>query len=57
MMQRSAPVMWIRGGTSKSGYFLKDHLPQDVTSRDALLLSVMGSPDPLQIDGMAARTR
>jgi 4-oxalomesaconate tautomerase len=44
--------MWMRGGTSKGGYFLKADLPADITARDALLLRVMGSPDPRQIDGM-----
>ena len=44
--------MWMRGGTSKGGYFLRDDLPADVAERDALLLRVMGSPDPCQIDGM-----
>lgn len=41
--------MWMRGGTSKGGYFLADDLPSD---RDAFLLGVMGSPDARQIDGM-----
>ncbi|MCW1402635.1 4-oxalomesaconate tautomerase [Novosphingobium sp. MW5] len=49
---RSAPCMWMRGGTSKGGYFLKDDLPADTAERDAFLLAVMGSPDPRQIDGM-----
>ena len=44
--------MWMRGGTSKGGYFLKGDLPADVARRDAFLLRVMGSPDPRQIDGM-----
>ncbi len=44
--------MWMRGGTSKGGYFLKNDLPADVAARDAFLLGVMGSPDPRQIDGM-----
>lgn len=44
--------MWMRGGTSKGGYFLGTDLPHDPASRDALLLRVMGSPDPRQIDGM-----
>ena len=48
----SAPVMWMRGGTSKGGFFLASDLPQDVAERDAFLLGVMGSPDPRQIDGM-----
>jgi 4-oxalomesaconate tautomerase len=41
--------MWMRGGTSKGGYFLADDLPED---RDAFLLRVLGSPDARQIDGM-----
>lgn len=48
----SAPCMWMRGGTSKGGYFLKGDLPADPATRDAFLLAVMGSPDPVQIDGM-----
>ena len=44
--------MWMRGGTSKGGFFLADDLPTDTAARDAFLLGVMGSPDPRQIDGM-----
>lgn len=44
--------MWMRGGTSKGGYFLRDDLPADERARDAFLLRAFGSPDPLQIDGM-----
>ncbi len=44
--------MWMRGGTSKGGFFLKEDLPADTAARDALLLRAMGSPDPRQIDGM-----
>ena len=51
-MANSAPVMWMRGGTSKGGYFLAGDLPADPGTRDAFLFSVMGSPDPRQIDGM-----
>ena len=46
------PCMWMRGGTSKGGYFLARDLPADSAARDAFLLSVMGSPDPRQIDGL-----
>src|SRR3546814_624777 len=42
----------MRGGTSKGAYFLARDLPGDQAARDALLLSVMGSPDPRQIDGI-----
>ncbi|MBI4998456.1 MAG: 4-oxalomesaconate tautomerase, partial [Rhodocyclales bacterium] len=44
--------MWMRGGTSKGGYFLADDLPTDAAARDKFLLGVMGSPDKRQIDGM-----
>ena len=44
--------MWMRGGTSKGGYFLASDLPAATAERDALLLRLMGSPDPRQIDGM-----
>jgi 4-oxalomesaconate tautomerase len=44
--------MWMRGGTSKGGYFLAGDLPQDKAARDAFLLGVMGSPDARQIDGL-----
>jgi 4-oxalomesaconate tautomerase len=44
--------MWMRGGTSKGSYFLKDDLSADPAERDAFLLRVMGSPDARQIDGM-----
>lgn len=51
-MQSSAPVMWMRGGTSKGGFFLASDLPSDPAERDEFLLRVMGSPDARQIDGM-----
>lgn len=46
------PCTWMRGGTSKGAYFLQENLPTDIAERDALLLSIMGSPDPRQIDGI-----
>nr|PPQ62385.1 4-oxalomesaconate tautomerase [Streptomyces sp. QL37] len=42
----------MRGGTSKGAYFLADDLPRDPAARDELLLRIMGSPDPRQIDGL-----
>lgn len=42
----------MRGGTSKGAVFVADDLPTDPAERDALLLAVMGSPDPRQIDGV-----
>ena len=49
---------YLRGGTSKGVFFRQDDLPtaaqQPGPARDALLLRVLGSPDPYgkQIDGM-----
>ena len=48
-MSDSVRCMWMRGGTSKGGYFLAEDLPAD---RDAFLMRIMGSPDARQIDGM-----
>ena len=45
-------AMQMRGGTSKGLYFLAGDLPADPDERDQLLLRVMGSPDPRQIDGL-----
>jgi 4-oxalomesaconate tautomerase len=44
--------MLMRGGTSKGAFFLASDLPDDAAERDRILLGVMGSPDPTQIDGV-----
>ncbi|POM23180.1 4-oxalomesaconate tautomerase [Actinomadura rubteroloni] len=46
------PCMLMRGGTSKGAYFRAEDLPADPAERNALLLRIMGSPDPRQIDGL-----
>ena len=51
-VQDGIPCLWMRGGTSKGAYFLAADLPTDPAARDALLLRIMGSPDPNQIDGI-----
>ncbi|MCF5714473.1 MULTISPECIES: 2-methylaconitate cis-trans isomerase PrpF [Pseudomonas syringae group] len=56
------PATYMRGGTSKGVFFRLADLPQDAQTpgpaRDALLLRVIGSPDPYekQIDGMGGAT-
>ncbi|MGF1596848.1 MAG: 4-oxalomesaconate tautomerase [Acidimicrobiales bacterium] len=45
-------AMLMRGGTSKGLLVLEADLPAEVGERDDLLLRVMGSPDPRQIDGV-----
>lgn len=44
--------MLMRGGSSKGAFFLAQDLPADPSERDSLLVRVMGSPDPRQIDGV-----
>lgn len=51
-MNEGIPCMWMRGGTSKGAYFASSDLPADPEARNALLLHLMGSPDPHQIDGL-----
>ena len=50
--QTAVPCVLMRGGTSKGTYFLASDLPADPATRDRVLLAVMGSPDPRQIDGV-----
>ena len=44
--------MLMRGGTSKGAYFRSQDLPGDPAERDDLILRIVGSPDPRQIDGI-----
>jgi 2-methylaconitate isomerase len=50
------PVVLMRGGTSKGVFVHERDLPPDGPERDALLLSLMGSPDPMQLDGLGGTT-
>jgi probable AcnD-accessory protein PrpF len=60
--QIKVPATYMRGGTSKGVFFRLQDLPeaaqQPGSARDALLLRVIGSPDPYgkQIDGMGGAT-
>lgn len=52
MSQRSVHASLMRGGTSKGLVVRGDELPSDTGERDSLLLALMGSPDPREIDGL-----
>jgi probable AcnD-accessory protein PrpF len=60
--QIKIPATYMRGGTSKGVFFRLQDLPERAqlpgATRDALLLRVIGSPDPYgkQIDGMGGAT-
>lgn len=49
---KGIPCLYLRGGTSKGAFFLAADLPADREERDNLLLRIMGTPDPRQIDGL-----
>lgn len=52
MTQTSIPCLFMRGGTSRGPFFDRADLPGDFSTRDRVLLAVMGSPDRRQIDGL-----
>ncbi len=60
--QIKIPATYMRGGTSKGVFFSLTDLPEAAqvpgSARDAILLRVIGSPDPYgqQIDGMGGAT-
>jgi 2-methylaconitate isomerase len=60
--QIKIPATYMRGGTSKGVFFRLQDLPESCqtpgAARDALLLRVIGSPDPYgkQIDGLGGAT-
>ena len=60
--QRRIPATYMRGGTSKGVFFRLQDLPPEAqtpgAARDALLLRVIGSPDPYgkHTDGMGGAT-
>lgn len=50
--QAPLPFALIRGGTSKAVFLRGADLPPPGKSRDQTILSLFGSPDPRQIDGL-----
>ncbi len=50
--QAGLPFVLMRGGTSKAVFLRGSSLPGDPETRDAIILSLFGSPDPRQVDGL-----
>ena len=46
------PVTLMRGGTSKGVFLRLDALPPPGPMRDRFVLALLGSPDPMQLDGL-----
>ena len=51
-VSEAVACMLMRGGTSKGAFFASGDLPVDPAERDDLILRIVGSPDPRQIDGI-----
>jgi 2-methylaconitate cis-trans-isomerase PrpF len=50
--QRRVRCVLMRGGTSRGLYVMRNELPRDPDLRDRVILSMYGSPDIRQIDGI-----
>ncbi len=46
------PLVLMRGGTSKGVFVSDDALPGAGPERDRAILALLGSPDPMQLDGL-----
>ena len=52
MIQTAIPFLFLRGGTSRGPYICRSDLPQDRDALSDVLVSVMGSGHPINIDGI-----
>jgi 2-methylaconitate cis-trans-isomerase PrpF len=52
MTQKAIPFLFMRGGTSRGPYLRKTDLPQDRTALSEVLVALIGSGHPLNIDGI-----
>ena len=52
MTQTGVPYVFMRGGTSRGPYFRRDELPDDLDELAQVLIAVVGSGHPLNIDGL-----
>ena len=52
--QQSLECAIVRGGTSKGVFIREDEVPDE--NRDEAILSLFGSPDDRQIDGLGGAT-
>ena len=52
MTQTAIPFLFLRGGTSRGPYFNRAVLPEDLDTLARVLVAVVGSGQPLNIDGI-----
>lgn len=56
MMQIGIPFLFMRGGTSRGPYFKRSDLPEDLDRLSKVLISLVGSGHPNNIDGIGGGT-
>jgi 2-methylaconitate cis-trans-isomerase PrpF len=52
MTQTGIPFLFLRGGTSRGPFFKRSDLPEDQARLSTVLISLLGSGHPLNIDGI-----
>ncbi|MDB4054310.1 4-oxalomesaconate tautomerase, partial [Octadecabacter sp.] len=52
MTQTAIPFLFMRGGTSRGPYLNRADLPQDIDALAQVLVAMVGSGHPLNIDGI-----
>ena len=52
LTQTAIPYLFMRGGTSRGPYFRREDLPGDLDTLARVLIAVIGSGHPLNIDGI-----
>ncbi len=56
MAQTGIPFLFMRGGTSRGPYLRRDQLPEDMDRLAAVLVAMVGSGHPINIDGIGGGT-
>ncbi|MTH99104.1 4-oxalomesaconate tautomerase [Roseibium sp. RKSG952] len=56
MLQTSVPFVFMRGGSSRGPYFKRSDLPEDLDELSKVLVAVVGSGHPFNIDGIGGGT-
>ena len=52
MTQKAIPFLFMRGGSSRGPYMRREHLPKDQATLAEVLISIVGSGHPMNIDGV-----
>ena len=56
MTQTGIPFLFMRGGTSRGPYLKRDQLPEDMDRLVSVLVAMVGSGHPINIDGIGGGT-